>query len=206
MQLHVFQNEKQTGPFPLDTVHNMKRTGSLNDTAMLWHEGLADWQPIGAFLAANPSSRPVAAPPVAAPAAKRVDPKSQAAWVAAQAGAAPKSEPSDVSRIMRSILAGGVASLIGGGIWAGIAIVAHIQLGWLAWGVGWLCGLAVSKFGRGNGVVFQLIAVGFSLLGILIGKIGIAIGLGVLAIGLFDLLWVALAVWSAWKTSGGGDD
>ena len=56
MQLHVFQHEKQTGPFPLDTVHNMKRTGSLNDTAMLWHEGLADWQPIGPFLATNPPS------------------------------------------------------------------------------------------------------------------------------------------------------
>ncbi len=206
MQLHVFQDEKQTGPFVLDAVHNMKRTGRLKENAMLWHEGLADWQPAEAFLAANPPSKAFTAPPVAAPVARPAENKTQAAWIAAQAGAAPKSEPSDVSRVLRSVLAGGVAALIGGGIWAGIAILAHIQLGWLAWGIGWLCGLAVSKFGRGNGVVFQLIAVGCSLLGILIGKIGIAIGLGVLAIGLFDLLWVALAVWSAWKTSGGGDD
>jgi hypothetical protein len=196
MQIYLFQDEKQIGPFPLDAVHDMKALGSANDGTLVWHDGLADWQPIGPFLAANPSTRTTQAPVAAAPAQRAVS------RAVPQASA---TEPSDISRVVRSLLAGGVAALIGGGIWALIAIVAHIQIGWLAWGIGWLCGLSVAKFGRGNGVVFQFIAVGFSLLGILIGKVGIAIGLDVLAISLFDILWVVLAVASAWKTAGGDE-
>lgn len=203
MQIHIFQDEKQTGPFPLDAVHNMKRLGSVNDTAMVWHDGLTDWQPIGPFLAANQPSRPlsVAAPPfkAAAPA------KPKAVWGPAQTSPAPKPEPSDVNRLMRSILAGGVAALISGAVWIGIAVGVGIQIGWLAWGIGWLCGLAVSNFGRGNGAVFQLIAVLCALAGIAIGKVGILLA-GYMPFSLFDILWVILAVASAWKTAGGGDD
>lgn len=192
MQLHVFQDQKQLGPFALDNLHEMLRLGSLNDTAFVWHEGLPDWQPIGPFLAANPAAVPVAVPVPLAPPIRAHVPRS--------------SEPSDVGRLARAILAGGVACLIAAGLWAAIAIGLHVQLGILAWGVGVMCGFAVARFGRGNGVVFQVIAVGYSLLGIALGKLACVIGLGFLPLGLFDLLWIVFAVASAWKTAGGGSD
>ncbi len=64
-----------------------------------------------------------------------------------------------------------LASLIGGAIWGLIAIVTNHEIGYLAWGMGWLAGFAVVKLSRGKkGVPFQIIAVLSSLLGITLGK------------------------------------
>ncbi len=198
--VHVFHEEKQLGPFPVAAVRDILSSGGLTSTAMVWQEGMADWQPIDAFLAAHPAATASPAKPVVRTAQPRPGPDYSAVLTAGK-----EKEPSDISRVLRSILAGGVAALVGGGVWVAIALGAGVQIGWLAWGVGALCGWAVSHFGRGHGVVFQLIAVACSLGGIALGKVGILLG-GYWPFSLFDLLWVILAVASAWKTAGGGGD
>lgn len=196
--VHVFHEGNQIGPFPIDTVREMMQLGSLNSSASVWQDGMADWQPIEQFLAANPPSA-VGAPAMKPEVRMRAGPD-----FAGIAAAKASSEPSDISRILRSLMAGGLAALVAGGAWLALALGLHVQIGWLAWGVGALCGWSVAHFGRGNGVVFQIIAVGFSLLGIAIGKVGIVLG-GYWPFSLFDILWIILAVASAWKTAGGGD-
>ena len=47
---------------------------------------------------------------------------------------------------MKSLVAGIVAGLIGAGVWAAIAYFAGYEVGWIAWGVGGLVGIAVRFF------------------------------------------------------------
>lgn len=124
-----------------------------------------------------------------------------------------------------------LASLIGGIIWGLIVIATNYEIGYMAWGMGWLAGFAVVKLSKGKkGFPFQVIAVLSSLFGITVGKyvtfyhflkqaiikeygaeaeavVTIFSGavlqdfmdaIGSLLNG-YDLLWVALAVMTAWK-------
>jgi hypothetical protein len=120
-----------------------------------------------------------------------------------------ESQLSDSARLVRATIAGGVAALIGGGVWAGLAIGTQREIGWVAWGIGVLCGFAVSKLGRGHGTIFQAMAAIFSLLGIAIGKMGFVMSVGseisiMDTLGVVDIVFVVLAVASAWQMAGGG--
>jgi hypothetical protein len=199
--VHVFHEEKQIGPYSLAAVREMLSAGGLSSAAMAWREGMADWQPIEQFLAAHPAPAVIPVSSGAVRPAVRSGPDYAA--IAAASGKT-KSEPSSLSRLIRSVIAGGVAALIGGAVWVAIAVGVGIQLGWLAWGIGAFCGWSVSRFGRGTGGLFQVIAVACSLLGIAIGKVGILLS-GYVPVGFLDILWIILAVASAWKTAGGGD-
>ena len=53
----VVENGEQQGPFPPDKVQRMWRDGQITDAAMVWREGLTDWQPIGSVLARLASIR-----------------------------------------------------------------------------------------------------------------------------------------------------
>jgi MFS family permease len=129
-------------------------------------------------------------------------------------------------------LAGGVlAALISGVIWGKIAGATGYEIGFVAWGVGLVCGIAVVMFSGGKqGVPFQMIAALTGVLGIFIGKYCtfffvlhdmltkengaeaasefslFSAGLFQLfltslgeMLGPFDLLWVVLAVITAWR-------
>ena len=48
------------------------------------------------------------------------------------------------------LLGGILGALVGGGVWAGIAILTDYELGVIAWGIGGLCGTAVVMFAQGN--------------------------------------------------------
>jgi hypothetical protein len=64
-----------------------------------------------------------------------------------------------------------VAAIIGGLLWAVIAITTEYEIGLIAWAIGGLAGYAVAIFsGRQAGRTHQIIAVIAALLGILIGK------------------------------------
>jgi len=77
------------------------------------------------------------------------------------------------SALVPGILGGLVAALIGGAIWAGIAIGTEYELGILAWGIGLMCGVGVVLFAGGKkGFPLQLVAVVTSVLGIVMGKYG----------------------------------
>jgi hypothetical protein len=133
--------------------------------------------------------------------------------------------------LLPTLLGGLIAAVIGGAIWGGIAIWTGYEVGYVAWGVGLLCGMGVVMLSQGKrGMPLQMIAVVSSVLGILIGKYMVffdavktvviqdqgaeaaetmsmfsvggvqffAENITSLASG-FDLLWIALAVYTAWS-------
>jgi hypothetical protein len=74
-----------------------------------------------------------------------------------------------------AILGGVIAAVVSGVVWAAIAIWTGYEVGYVAWGVGLLCGLGVVLFARGKkGMPLQIVAVVTSVLGIVIGKYGTA--------------------------------
>jgi hypothetical protein len=46
----ICENGEQQGPFPPDKVQRMWRDGQITDAALVWREGLTEWQPIGSVL------------------------------------------------------------------------------------------------------------------------------------------------------------
>jgi len=142
-----------------------------------------------------------------------------------------KAEQITVSSIVPAILGGGVAAVVGGGMWGAIALATGHVVGFMAWGIGLLCGFAVLLFSRGRrGIPLQVIAVLSSILGITIGKyicffhifkkmiaekygaeiastLPITSGkviqffierIGSMVSG-YDIIWVLLAVVTAWR-------
>ncbi len=128
-----------------------------------------------------------------------------------------------------AVLAGLVAAVAGGIAWGLIVKWSDYEIGFAAWGIGFLCGFAVLTATRGSrGLPFQGIAVICALLGILIGKYlafvwitqdiaeeqtGGAVSVPIFSsdtVDLFrdnlgvvfdwiDLLWVGFAVYTAWR-------
>jgi hypothetical protein len=136
----------------------------------------------------------------------------------------PITEPS--SSLLPAVAAGLVAAIVGGVAWAVIVKTSDYEVGIAAWGIGFIAGTAVVLATRGaKGPRLQVIAVVCALLGILLGKylgyalvvqeeaesFGASIGLVSsdmfsffredldAVFGLFDLLWVGLAVFTAWR-------
>ena len=125
-----------------------------------------------------------------------------------------------------AIAAGIVAAVVGGVVWGLIVKWTDYEVGIVAWGIGLVSGAAVAlAAGRARGPVLQAIAVASALLGILLGKylsyafvlqeqakeVGVELGLFSTEIrdffredlgsvfGLFDVLFVGLAVYTAWR-------
>lgn len=124
------------------------------------------------------------------------------------------------SRIVLPILGALLAAVVGGAVWAAIAIQTDYEIGLLAWAIGGLAGFAVVKLSGGRtNVAHQLIAVIASLLGIFLGKYFIFSYLinegldGMFNNGLFtvfmdniqeffgamDIVFIILAIFTAWK-------
>ena len=66
--------------------------------------------------------------------------------------------------LVKWIIAGAIGGAIGAAIWAGITYSTHHEIGWIAWGIGVLVGIAVrmaagSTDGFGPGIVAAVIAV-----------------------------------------------
>jgi len=130
--------------------------------------------------------------------------------------------------MLPALAAGLVAAVVGGVVWGLIVKWTDYEVGFAAWGIGFLVGLAVVTAARARGLVFQVVAVLCALLGILIGKylsfvwvlqnaaedeFGEAVDIPVFSMDTFDLfrdnldtvfgwidlLWVGLAVVSAWR-------
>jgi hypothetical protein len=83
---------------------------------------------------------------------------------------------SDVShamplRILLGTVGGLLGAVIGGIVWGFILQFTEYEVGYVALGIGLLCGWAVGYFSSGGkGLVFQLIAIVCSVLGIFLGK------------------------------------
>ena len=73
--------------------------------------------------------------------------------------------------IVPTLLGGAVGAVAGGTIWALISVIARIEVGIIALGVGGLSGFLVLLFSAGRkGVSRQIIAVVSSLMAIAVGK------------------------------------
>ncbi len=136
-----------------------------------------------------------------------------------------------------ALLGGLVAAVLGGAVWAGIVVLTGYEVGFLAWGIGALCGFAVVQAASGRkGTSLQIVAVASSALGILIGKyfafyyflaqmlieqegsgsVNWAASMSPEVVRIFvenigemvggyDLLWLALAVITAWRIPRGSN-
>ncbi|MFQ5569575.1 MAG: hypothetical protein ACE5G0_07860 [Rhodothermales bacterium] len=69
-----------------------------------------------------------------------------------------------------AILGGGVACLIGAGIWAAITAWLGAQFGLMAVGIGLLVGISIRFLGKGMEPVFGYVGAAWSLLGCLLGN------------------------------------
>ena len=131
-------------------------------------------------------------------------------------------QPAPAGNIGLAALAGLVAAIAGGIAWGLIVKWTDYEVGVVAWGVGFLTGIAVLRGAAGRrSVELQVVAVLAALVGVLVGKyLGFAYSLqedfgvatSVLSgemvslfrenvseiFGLYDLLWIGLAVASAW--------
>jgi hypothetical protein len=69
----------------------------------------------------------------------------------------------------RALLFAGGAAFAGAAVWAALAIYANVQIGWIAWGVGALIGLAMVK-GGGHGQMLAVVAAVLAVLAIGTGR------------------------------------
>ena len=109
-----------------------------------------------------------------------------------------------------ALIAGGVAAVISAAAWIALVMLTDRELGLVAWAIGGLVGFAVSlASGKRRGRPLQIIAAIWAFLGVAIAK-GIMfalVSLGAepgqnpvtMVFGGYDVLWVALAVITAWN-------
>ena len=136
----------------------------------------------------------------------------------------PVTEPS--GSLFPAVAAGLVAAIVGALVWGLIVKISDYEVGIVAWGIGFVAGTAVVFATRGGkGQNLQVIAVLSALVGVLLGKYlsyafvvqeraeeaGVSVGLFSSQMfrffradldnvfSLFDLLWVGLAVFTAWR-------
>jgi hypothetical protein len=136
----------------------------------------------------------------------------------------PVTEPA--SSLLPAVAAAIAAALVGGVVWGLIVKISDYEVGFVAWGIGFIAGTAVVVATRGaKGQRLQVIAVVSALVGILLGKYlafafsvqddaeaaGASIGLVSgdmfslfrnnldVVFSFFDLLWVGFAVFTAWR-------
>jgi hypothetical protein len=131
--------------------------------------------------------------------------------------------------LVPAVLAGVVAAILGAVVWGLMVKWTDYEVGFVAWGIGFLVGIAVLRATRGaRGLVFQVVAVLCALLGILLGKYLSFVWVlqevaeretqGAIEFPVFsmdtvdlfrdelgtvfdwiDLLWAGLAVYTAWR-------
>jgi hypothetical protein len=138
-------------------------------------------------------------------------------------------ERSDRSTLLLPLGAALAAGIVGGVLWGLIVKWTNYEVGIVAWAIGFMAGTAVANVARGaRGQQLQVIAVAGALVGILLGKYlsfafavqedaqAVGVELGVVSsemfrffrenlsdvFGLFDLLWIGLAVFTAWRIPG----
>jgi hypothetical protein len=73
--------------------------------------------------------------------------------------------------LLPAVAGGLLAAIVGGAVWGLIVILTDYEVGFVAWGIGFLAGFMVVRFAGGRkGVPLQAIAIVSSLVGIVLGK------------------------------------
>jgi hypothetical protein len=134
MEIHVFANSQQMGPFPLDSVIDMARMGSLPAEAMVWHEGATDWYPLSRLLAERAPGVVLGAGAAPVEVAEPARPSSPA-FNPPQVS--PKELPSTTGYVVRGVAAGFGVAVAGGLLWFGISVAAGFRIPFVGLAVGW---------------------------------------------------------------------
>lgn len=50
MQIYLYQNEEQIGPYTQEQIRALLSAGSITGKDICWHEGLSDWQPLNTVI------------------------------------------------------------------------------------------------------------------------------------------------------------
>ena len=79
-------------------------------------------------------------------------------------------------RTTLAIAAGLVAALLGAAGWAATVILLDYEIGWVAWAIGGLVGLAMTKATANRSRQLAVVAAGLALVGLLAGKVLVAAG------------------------------
>ncbi|HEU5207848.1 MAG TPA: hypothetical protein VFU06_00440 [Longimicrobiales bacterium] len=82
----------------------------------------------------------------------------------------------DDGRTPLALAAGLAAALIAGGIWAALVFLTNMEIGYVAWGVGLLVGVAMSRMTSQRTQQLAYAAAAFAVVGLLAGKIFIYSG------------------------------
>ena len=155
MDIHIFANNQQMGPFSKETVLQMASIGSLPADASVWHDGAADWYPLAKFVAAHGSPAP-------APQAVEAAPMQTAAAVLPGSSL---EGPSPTTCVLRGIAAGFGTAVLCGAAWVALSIATGVWIGYIGLLVGWLVGKATSAASREEGAaILPISAVCFTLL------------------------------------------
>jgi hypothetical protein len=205
MDLFVYDQGQQSGPFPGEQVQEMLRSGSLSTEAMVWHEGAPDWVPAATFFG-PPVAVPPPIPAVRVVAAAAQHPAAQAVVRASGRARVPgEAVPTEGALFVRALGVGlGTAVLLGAG-WAALQVVTQmmLQLPFIIGGaVGWLCGYAVSKASRDSaGWAWAGLAIGCAVVAWVVGIFGVMVAGAEPRIGLWTLVGFVFAIGSAWRAA-----
>ena len=73
--------------------------------------------------------------------------------------------------LLGALIGGVIGGVVGAAVWAGVAYGTGYQIGWIAWGVGLLCGLGVALGGKGEAAqIGGALAATLAIASILAGK------------------------------------
>lgn len=100
MAILVYRNEQQEGPYEVHVVSAMLADGSLNATDLGWQEGMADWRPLGEWIALEPRKPLAAAKSKAEGISRAIDQKVEQLDSALSAFLGDEQDPAAVSKIV----------------------------------------------------------------------------------------------------------
>ena len=55
MQIYLYQNEQQTGPYTEEQIRQLVAAGTIQTNDVCWYEGLSDWKPLDTVISFQPS-------------------------------------------------------------------------------------------------------------------------------------------------------
>jgi hypothetical protein len=63
MEIYLYQNDKQVGPYTEQQLRDMVASGAIGKTEFAWHEGLGEWQPLDKIISFAPAAPAFPPPP-----------------------------------------------------------------------------------------------------------------------------------------------
>jgi GYF domain 2 len=174
MKIFLWSAGQQSGPFPLEAIHSMKRLGSLPPETHAAYEGQEQWLPLDEFLALHP-------PPVAQ-----------------QPATKPRPEKPKPSRL-RGLAAALAAAIISGAAIGAFAAVFGVLIPVLWIPMGWIIGFVAAESSHADDdQVMGALAAGATLLAILMSMAGLGMHHGYGAIILGGLGMLASFIGGPW--------